>query len=220
MISDELELDEDQCLNHLFDHFLPLLEKYLPIDAVAAHLLQAGLLSRAEYLMLKEGGKGKLHKRTSRIVRLVDNIANKGPKAFLLFYRTLEVAASAEDNGDVHLGLRHCVEEMHRVMKDNCKGCGIRRPEFEIEHSPSAAGSVSPSPLYTQSLRRGYSMSKWSVCSAPPERFRSRQSSSASVSVFSYLHPCMHVQCMYIRISPHYPMRLTLILWSACMKML
>lgn len=176
MATNELELDEDQCLNHLFDHFLPLLEKFLPVDAVATHLLQAGLLSRAEYLMLKEGGKGKLFKRTSRIVRLVDNIASKGPKAFLLFYRTLEVVASAED-GDIHLGLQHCVEEMHRVMK----GCGTRRSESENEHSRS--GSVPLSPLYTQSLRRGHSTSKWSVCSAPPERFRSRQYSSASVSV-------------------------------------
>ena len=177
------ELDEDQGLNHLFDHFLPLLEKYLPVDAVATHLVQAGLLSRIEYLRLREVDAGKPSKRTSRIVRLVDNIASKGPRAFSLFYRTLEGIASAEDDGDIHLGLRHCVEEMDRVMKD--KGC-ISRLQLEFETEHSASGSVLFTSLSAQGLRMGKSISKWSVSSAPQEQYTSRlalfSGSSASVS--------------------------------------
>lgn len=193
------ELDEDQGLNHLFDYFLPLLEKYLPVDAVATHLVQAGLLSRTEYLRLREVDDGKPSKRTSRMIRLVDNIASKGPRAFSLFYRTLVGIASAEDDGDIHLGLQHCVEEMDRVMKD--KGC-TSRLQFEFETEHSASGSVLYSPLSAQSLRMGKSISKWSVSSAPQERYTSRlfSRSSASVSAINrqalpvqYCH--MHVTC-------------------------
>lgn len=171
---------DDQGLNHLFDHFLPLLEKYLPVDAVATHLVQAGLLSRSEYLRLSEEDEGKPSKWTSRIVRLVDNIASKGPRAFSLFYKALEGMASAEDDGDIHLGLQHCVEEMYRVMKD--KGC-ISRLQLDYESTEhSSFGSGLPtSPLSVQG-RLGQSVSKWSVSSAP-ERFMSRLYSRSSASV-------------------------------------
>ncbi len=172
---------DDQGLNHLFDHFLPLLEKYLPVDAVATHLVQAGLLSRSEYLRLSEEDEGKPSKWTSRIVRLVDNIASKGPRAFSLFYRALEGVASAEDDGDIHLGLQHCVEEMYRVMKD--KGC-ISRLQLDYEsteHSSFGPGQLPTSPLSVQG-RMAQSVSKWSVSSAP-ERFMSRLYSRSSASV-------------------------------------
>lgn len=179
MASEDLD---DQGLNHLFDYFLPLLEKYLPVDAVATHLVQAGLLSRAEYLRLREEDEGKASKWTSRIVLLVDNIASKGPRAFSLFYRALEGVVGAEDDGDTHLGLQHCVEEMHRVIRD--RGF-IGRLQFECE-TEHAASSVQPNSSLSAQARTCRSISKWSVSSAP-ERFVSRlySRSSASVSVMS-----------------------------------
>lgn len=106
-------------INDLFDHFLPLLEKYLPLEPTATYLIQSKLLTRKEYFHLKddEGKRAQIYNDGSFVKRLVDIVANKGPKAFVLFFNALEFCR--DDSNDCHLGLEHVIKEIRQFLEEN-----------------------------------------------------------------------------------------------------
>ena len=115
-------MDEERDSSELFDHFLPLLDKYFPIDEVGPYLIQARLLTRSEYLALKkDDGRGLFRKKSaSRAIKMVEMVVAKGPGSFTRFFETIRTCLI--DTNYEHTGLEHICQEMEKYLKEQTLG--------------------------------------------------------------------------------------------------
>ena len=109
-----MAMEDQGQMNELFNHFLPLMERYLPFEPTATYLIQSNLLTRKEYFVLKKDSE----KHKSNVMKsLVDVVADKGPTAFVRFFCALEYCV--DDSDDTHLGLEHVLTRIRQYLREN-----------------------------------------------------------------------------------------------------